>query len=136
CQLLCRAHLLRVEVDPVALDRDHELRLLTWRRRAGDLNLRRHLDIEAHLQNRRGHHEDDEQHEDHVDQRRDVDLRADAAAASAEAHYERPFAICWPASWFSVRIATPANCASFAAFMTSRTFPKLMRLSAFSITAR
>src|ERR1041385_1543588 len=47
---------------------------------------------------RRGNHEDDEQHEHDVDQGRDVDFAAHAArAASTECHYVFPFAICVPA---------------------------------------
>src|SRR5262245_40074835 len=136
-QLVRAGHLLRVQVDPIALDRHHQLVLFLRRRRALDLHLRRHLHVQSHLQDRRGHHEDDEQHQHHVDQRRDVDLAPNSArSASAEAHYVFPFAISVPACWFSVRKATAWNSASLAAFITMRTLPKLIRLSALIITAR
>src|SRR5688572_8582976 len=53
-----------------------------------------------------------------------------------KAIYILPWAISVPACLVSVRIDTRVNSASFAAFITSRTFPKLIRLSALSITAR
>ena len=40
------------------------------------LALRRQVDVDALLRERQGRHEDDEQHEQHVDQRRDVHVRA------------------------------------------------------------
>src|SRR5207247_2566044 len=50
--------------------------------------------------------------------------------------YVFPLAISVPACRFSVRKDTAVNSASFAAFITVRTLPKLMRLSALIITAR
>src|SRR5437764_1134056 len=48
----------------------------------GALHLGRHLDAVAHLGERRRDHEDDEHHEHHVDERRDVDVALDSAAAT------------------------------------------------------
>src|SRR5262249_30482440 len=46
------------------------------------LHLGRHLDAVAHLGQRRRDHEDDEHHEHHVDERRNVDVALDSAAAT------------------------------------------------------
>ena len=43
------------------------------------------LHVEALLHHRRGHHEDDEQHEHHVDERHDVDLRQHASTRGRDA---------------------------------------------------
>ena len=62
-----------VEEDLAALADVHdELLLLPGERPGRDL---RQVDGHPLLQDRGRHHEDDEQHEHHVDERRDVDLR-------------------------------------------------------------
>src|SRR6185312_3240016 len=67
---------------PLLVDRDGE-RLLVLVEALG-LRLRQ-VDRHADRQKRRRDHEDDEQHQHHVDHRRDVDLRHDAAAMTGAA---------------------------------------------------
>src|SRR5207253_7888761 len=62
-----------VQVELPALPHVHDQLLLLPAERAGG-HLRQ-VDRHALLEDRRGHHEDDEQHQHHVDERRDVDLR-------------------------------------------------------------
>ena len=80
---------------PVSFEKDHAILAERSRdvdehalalNRAG-ANGRRQIDIDAALEQRRGHHEDDEQHQHHVDERDDIDLgeRAGDAAASTPA---------------------------------------------------
>ena len=45
-------------------------------RRGRRLGLERQVDVDAPLRQRQGRHEDDEQDEQHVDERRDVHVRA------------------------------------------------------------
>ena len=52
-------------------DRDDELRVLDGRVRCLHFG---QVDLETRREERRGHHENDEQHQHHVDERRDVDL--------------------------------------------------------------
>ena len=61
---------------PFLRHRDDELLVLARERPGTGL---RQVDRDALLQDRRGHHEDDQQDQHHVDQRRDVDLRHRAA---------------------------------------------------------
>ena len=59
-------------IRPVALELEHDMtRLLRFRLR---LLLGRDLDVERLARERLRDHEDDQQHEQHVDQRRDVDV--------------------------------------------------------------
>jgi hypothetical protein len=85
-QFLRARHLLRVEIQPVFLHRDHELVLFVGRRWGGELQFRRDFDVEAHLQDRCRDHEDDQQHQHDVDERGDVDLRLGSGAAAAHGH--------------------------------------------------
>src|SRR5947207_2672943 len=68
-----------VELGAVAAHRHHlelaRVLLLLMMRRF------RQLDLDAAVEHGRDHHEDDEEHQHHVDQRRNVDLRAHAAGA-------------------------------------------------------
>src|SRR5262249_27226208 len=67
---------------------DDELLLVPRERRGRDL---RQVDRDALLEDRRGHHEDHEEHQHHVDERRDVDVgdRARPLARSAERHWSQ-----------------------------------------------
>ena len=78
-----KLHLLVLQEDlAVAIDRDGQ-RLAVGVQRLG-VGLRQ-IDRHARRHQRRGDHEDDQQHQHHVDQRRDVDLGQRPVAAAADA---------------------------------------------------
>src|SRR3981189_1422441 len=67
-----------------------------------------HVDFDSGLQYRRGHHENNKQHEDDINQRRDVDVGKRALGASVaggEGHQRRTSATgaaCWRSTRFSI----------------------------------
>src|SRR5580658_1527418 len=66
-----------------------------------------HVDFDSGLKNRRGHHENNKQHEDDVDQGRDVDVRErglGASVAGCEGHQRRA-SVGWGACWRSTRFS-------------------------------
>src|SRR5438270_7357608 len=106
--------------DPRLVDLEHDLRQI-WRWRLVQ-HLRRGLFGDAHadllLHQRREHHEDDEQYQHHVDERRDVDVRA-RPLAGADCHrhgYFAPFSS-------SAASETPLSFALDAQSSTGRTLP-------------
>src|SRR5882762_8456206 len=103
-----------------------------WRRRLVQ-HLRRGLlrdaDADLLLHQRREDHEDDQEHQHHVDQRRDVDVRA-RALAGADGHchgYGAPFSS-------SAASETPLSFALEAQSSTGRTLPYSTSVSALIIT--
>src|SRR6266496_3135662 len=72
----------------------------------------RDVDFNARLQDRRGHHENDQQYQHYVDQGGDVDIRKGslgAAVGCGESHYRRPSAptgdrtsACWRSTAFII----------------------------------
>src|SRR5690625_2922442 len=69
------------EIDlAVLVDADQHRLLVVLERLGGRL---RQFDVHAQVQQRRGHHENDQQHQHHVDVGHDVDLRLEAALAAA-----------------------------------------------------
>src|SRR5262249_48807499 len=119
------------------LRRDRYDQLVDGGLRLVDRRLGRNLDVIPHLQERGDHHEDDQQHEHHVHQGRDVDV-ALVVAGSSGAHghamdSSRRYLIGAPCCFLSAMRPTFWKPASFVIFMTSLTSPYFRRWSALMI---
>src|SRR5437867_6245829 len=75
-----------------------------------------HIDFDTRLQHRRGDHKNNQQHQNHIHQRSDVDIgerRLGASVGSGESHYRRTSALsmvirargCWRSTAFSISSA-------------------------------
>ncbi len=96
----------------------------------GSLGLERQIDVDALLGERQGRHEDDEQHEQHVDERRDVHVGAGVRDFPADdllgaevlvgvRHYWPPPSVCPGTFFFSVMSAMFSICALRSASIAS-----------------
>src|SRR6266478_4634081 len=117
--------------DPGLVHLEDHLRQVRRRRLVQHLRrgLLRDADADLLLHQRREDHEDDQEHQHHVDQRRDVDVRA-RALAGADGHchgYGAPFSS-------SAASETPLSFALEAQSSTGRTLPYSTSVSALIIT--
>src|SRR5207244_525317 len=119
-----------IQLYPAVVRNRHDDLFRTGRSRVRlDLRLVRDLDVDLLEEGRRHHHEDDEEDENDVDERSDVDVRANAAAGTAAEGHGYSFFSC-------VSMLTVGAPEAWTCSRTFRTSPNLRELSAWTLTGR